>query len=227
MRQADFFTGLIPATLDMLCTAYSVRSAHDGGFFFSQSDTADHVFLLVDGRVKMGQLTEDGRQVTMRMIAAGQMFGGVSMLGPHGGYPATAEALGGCVALAWKGELFKELARHDPGLGMKMTELMYGHLEEMQDRFRELATERVERRVARALLRLGAQGEHEKADGPPFDIALSRQEIAEMTGTTLFTVSRLLSEWERQGVVVGGREHIVILSTELLRAIAEDSPPQG
>ena len=139
----------------------------------------------------------------------------------------TAEALGGCVALAWKGELFKELARHDPGLGMKMTELMYGHLEEMQDRFRELATERVERRVARALLRLGAQGEHEKADGPPFDIALSRQEIAEMTGTTLFTVSRLLSEWERQGVVVGGREHIVILSTELLRAIAEDSPPQG
>jgi CRP-like cAMP-binding protein len=221
VRQAELFTGLAPATLDMLCAAYSIRAVQDGGFFFMQSETAEHMFLLVEGRVRMGQLTEDGRRVTMRIIAAGQVFGGVSMLGPRGGYPATAEALGECIGLGWKGEQLKELARHDPGLGMKMTELMYGHLEEIQDRFRELATERVEQRVARALLRLGAP----VSGKLPADIALSRQEIAEMTGTTLYTVSRLLSEWERQGIVGGGRERIVISSEPLLRAIAQETPP--
>ncbi len=103
-----------------------------------------------------------------------------------------------------------------------MAELMYAHVQEMHARFRELATERVERRVARALLRLASQAGRRLADGVLIDLPLSRQEIAEMTGTTLFTVSRLLSEWERRGMIDAGRERVVIRNPHELVLIAED-----
>jgi CRP-like cAMP-binding protein len=99
---------------------------------------------------------------------------------------------------------------------------------ELQDRYRELATERVERRVARALLRLVRQtGRRQPEGGVLIDMPLSRQDVAEMTGTTLYTVSRILSHWEQLGLVAGAREQVVILSSHGLVAIAEDLPADG
>ena len=102
-----------------------------------------------------------------------------------------------------------------------MTELMYAHLKDMQNRFRELATKRVERRVARALLRLASQAGRRLEDGLLIDLPLSRQGIAEMTGTTLYTVSRLISEWERYGILIAGRERLVIRDPRALVLITE------
>jgi CRP-like cAMP-binding protein len=95
---------------------------------------------------------------------------------------------------------------------------------EVQDRYRELATEKVERRIARTLLRLAAQSGRRVAEGVLIDIPLTRQDIAQMTGTTLFTVSRTLSEWERQGLLSVGRERVVIREPHALVKIAEDLP---
>lgn len=144
----------------------------------------------------------------MRFIVPGQLFGGVAVLGATAAYPVAAEAMEASVALSWPGELLREQARRDPALGLKMTELMYGHVNEMQTRFLELATERVERRVARVLLRLASQAGSRRKEGLLIDLPLSRQGIAEMTGTTLFSVSRLLSEWERQRLIDTGRERV-------------------
>lgn len=93
-----------------------------------------------------------------------------------------------------------------------------------QDRYRELATERVERRVARALLRLVAQIGRPEEDGVTVAAPLARQDLAEMTGTTLFTVSRILSAWEGQGIVSTGRERVTLRDSALLARIAEDLP---
>jgi len=204
---------------------YSERSLEKGSFFFQQQDPAVHLYLLAAGRVKMCQVTEDGRQVTMRIVLPGQLFGGMALLGGKGTYPVSAEALEASMALSWRGESLRGLANSDPGLGLRMTEVMYAHVQEMQARFRELATERVERRVARALLRLASQAGRRLADGILIDLPLSRQEIAEMTGTTLFTVSRLLSEWERRGMIDAGRERVVIRRPHELVVIAEDIDP--
>ncbi len=223
VTRAEFFSGLQPKTLEAVCASYVERSVEKGSYFFHQEDTAEHLYLLAEGRVKMGQVTEDGQQVTMRMIVPGQLFGGMAVLGGTASYPVSAEAIEASKALAWKGEQLYELARRDPGLGLQMTQLMFAHLQEMQARFRELATERVERRVARALLRLASQAGRKVKEGLLIDLPLSRQEIAEMTGTTLFTVSRLLSEWERRGMIEAGRERVVIRNPHDLVVIAEDT----
>jgi CRP-like cAMP-binding protein len=95
---------------------------------------------------------------------------------------------------------------------------------QLQDRVRELQTERVERRVARALLRLANQSGKRIEAGILIDMPLSRQDLAEMTGTNLYSVSRILSGWEKQGLVETGRERVVLTMPHQLVMIAEDMP---
>ena len=87
-------------------------------------------------------------------------------------------------------------------------------------------TERVERRVARALLRLVHDAGRRAEGGVEIAFPVSRQDIAEMTGTTLYTVSRLLSGWEERGIVRSSRQRIVLTKPRALVAIAEDLPPR-
>jgi CRP-like cAMP-binding protein len=101
---------------------------------------------------------------------------------------------------------------------------MSDRIQELQDRLRELSTERVERRIANTLLRLARQTGQKTPDGIRIDLALSRQDIAEMSGTTLYTVSRTLSRWEQIGIVESGRERVLIRSPHGLVAIAQDLP---
>ena len=109
-----------------------------------------------------------------------------------------------------------------PRIAMNALSTTNRRLQEVQSRFRELATERVERRVGRALLRLARQAGKKTDEGIEIGFPLTRQDLAELTGTTLFTVSRILSEWESQGIVSGSRQRVVLKEPHRLVAIAED-----
>ncbi|GBC80838.1 Global nitrogen regulator [bacterium HR09] len=100
-------------------------------------------------------------------------------------------------------------------------------MEDMQQRILELASERVEQRLARCLTRLARQVGRQVPEGILLDVPLSRQDLASMTGTTLYTVSRILSHWEGQGIVKAGRQKLVILRPHALVAVAEDLPEGG
>jgi CRP-like cAMP-binding protein len=139
-------------------------------------------------------------------------------------YPASAEALDECRALTWEGATIAALMERYPRLALNGMRLLAQRVREFQDRLRELATERVERRVARMLLRLARQSGHKVAGGILIDLPLSRQNLAEMTGTTLYTVSRILSQWEARGLVETGRERVVIHDPHGLVVIADDLP---
>jgi CRP-like cAMP-binding protein len=89
-----------------------------------------------------------------------------------------------------------------------------------------MSTEQVERRIAHTLLRLVKQAGRKTAQGIEIDFPISRQDIAEMTGTTLHTVSRTLSAWETQGLVEGGRQRIVVCDPHRLFMLAEQRPDQ-
>jgi CRP-like cAMP-binding protein len=109
-------------------------------------------------------------------------------------------------------------------LALNGLRLVAGRFQDLQDRYRELSTERVERRIARVLLRLARQTGQRTERGVLIDLPLSRQDLGEMTGTTLYTVSRTLSGWEQQGLIETGRERIVIRNPHSLVSIAEDLP---
>ncbi|OGO62544.1 MAG: hypothetical protein A2030_04520 [Chloroflexi bacterium RBG_19FT_COMBO_50_10] len=99
--------------------------------------------------------------------------------------------------------------------------LMADQLNEIQDRFRQVTTQRVEQRLAHTLIRLASQSGKRVKEGILIDHALSRQDLAEMSGTTIFTASRTLRQWDERELVIAGREKVIIRNPHALARIIE------
>ena len=219
------FAGLTVEELDdVLREARSVRFARNTAVF-EQGAEAHSFFLLLHGHVRAGKATPDGQQIVVRYVEPGELFGVALAIGATR-YPATATAVVDSVALVWPSAAWPRLAAGHPALAMNAMQSLGGRLQDAHTRIIEMTTEQVERRVAHALLRLAKQSGRKVAEGIEIDFPISRQDVAEMTGTTLHTVSRILSGWESQGLVESGRQRIVIRDPHKLFGIAEGPPPQ-
>jgi CRP-like cAMP-binding protein len=217
------FEGLAGEELRDLLQRARVQKLEKGSALFEQGGAADRFFVLAEGHLKVTQVTPDGHQVVVRYINAGEMFGCVAVTGQQA-YPGTASAATDSTVVAWSAAEASDLVEKHPKFGTHILRMMGGRVQEAHARMREMATERVERRVARALLRLAREAGKRTEAGIEIDMPLSRQDVAEMTGTTLYTVSRLLSAWEQDGVVDAGRQRVVIKKPEALVKVAEDVP---
>ena len=214
------FEGMSAANLDrMLEHARSLRVPKDKAVF-EQEEEAHSFFLLVDGHVRVVQTTPDGQQIIVRYISPGELMGIAHAIGRKT-YPASAFAVVDCVVLAWPGHLWPEFAASFPAFGANTYKTVGTRLQETQARVVELSTEQVQHRVAHALLKLVNQAGKRTEDGILIDLPLSRQDIAEMTGTTLHTVSRLLTSWEEKGLVKSGRQKVTVTDPHRLFLLAE------
>lgn len=205
--------------LELVLANSTPRRIEEGGYFFLQGDPADYAYVLTAGQVKLLQANPAGQQVNLRTIYPWQLFGALGAVREQAAYPASAEALEDSNALAIRAKFLREMLQSRPQLSLGLMQLMTAYIQEMQSRYRELATERVEQRIARVLLRLAAQSGQRAEDG--IQLALSRQDLAEMSGTTLYTVSRVLADWDRQGLVETGREQVKIKRPHDFVRIAE------
>lgn len=223
LRKIGLFKDLTDIELQSVMREASELKFDQGSFLFYQDDPAERIFVLKSGRVKLYQLSNDGQQVLMRVMTPGMMFAAISLV-EGAMYPVSAEAAEDCEVLYWSQQTLLGLIHRFPVLALNAIKVLAGHVREFQDRYRELATERVERRIARAVLRLANQTGVKTDEGVLLNLPLSRQDLAEMSGTTLFTVSRILSQWEEKGLVSAGRERLVIRFPHGLVSIAEDLP---
>jgi CRP-like cAMP-binding protein len=156
----------------------------------------------------------------VRYVAPGETFGVAMAIGlPR--YPATATAVDDSVALAWPSATWPRLTAKFPALATNTLQTIGGRLQETHTRVIEMSTQQVEQRVAHALLRLANQSGRKVEHGVEIDFPISRQDIAQMTGTTLHTVSRILSGWESRGLIEGGRQRIVLREPHKLFVLAE------
>ncbi|MGH7118032.1 MAG: Crp/Fnr family transcriptional regulator [Acetobacteraceae bacterium] len=220
---ARLFAGVERAELRRIAEAARLVSRPAGGEFFAQGDAATAFFLLVEGRIRITQITSEGQQVALRYIAPGEVFGAVPLFS-GGPWPATALAVIDSTAARWSREATDRLTADYPVILANALAIVGERVRQIEDRYRELATERVEQRVAHALLKL-AQIPEQSATGAAIDFPISRQDIAELTGTTLHTVSRILSAWEQQGILESRRMHVRIVHPEGVRAIAAERKP--
>ncbi len=217
------FQGMQTADLDRILTAaQSIRCAKDAAIF-DQEGEAHSFFLLLDGHVRVIKTTPDGQQVIVRYISAGELLGIAHALGLTN-YPASAIAAVDCVVLAWPSTLWTEFSQRFPAFGANTYRTVGARLQEAHTRVVEMSTEQVEQRVARALVRLVTQTGKKTEEGILIDFPISRQDIAEMTGTTLHTVSRLLSAWDARGLVRSGRQKVTVVEPHRLQMLAEGHP---
>jgi CRP-like cAMP-binding protein len=223
LRRVNIFKDAPLEDLNIFKENSILRSIEEDGFLFFQGDHASHAYIVVSGRVKLLQSNPSGQQVNLRTVKEWDMFAALGAIRSNATYPVTAQALEPSAALAIEAKLLHEMMQTRPYLNFGLMELMTGYINELQVRYRELATERVERRLALTLLRLASQiGKRVQENGPTIELPLTRQDLAEASGSTIFTVSRTLAEWERQGLLEASRGRVLIRNPHGLVKIAED-----
>ncbi len=217
-ERPPLFFGILPVEYARISAAADVKEFARGDTLYVEGEPVKQILLLTSGIVKITQLGLGNTEVILRLGTPGDVLGAAD-LSASGNHCTTAHAFRLCRTLVWDALAFKALVELNPVLHENMVRILGGHLLELEERFREVATERVGPRVARQVVRLLEQ------IGRPVDgaveIGLSRQELARMTGTTLFTVSRLFSAWEARGMVRPRREAVAICDVQSLRAISE------
>ena len=219
VESAPLFTGVSPEDFRRISAAARLKRFNRGEMLYVEGDPVERALLLISGSVKITQVGPKGLEVILRLGGPGDVLDTVSLFS-SGRHYTTAQVIRRCTALVWDAGIFKDLVESIQVLHRNMIRFTYGHLRELEERFRELATERVAPRVARQLIRLQEQAcSPENGD---VEIGLSREGLAQMTGTSLFTVSRLLSAWEAHGLVNSRRESVMISDVQLLRKIFED-----
>ncbi|MGB3713109.1 MAG: Crp/Fnr family transcriptional regulator [Candidatus Promineifilaceae bacterium] len=223
LGRSPLFKGAETAELEAALAVARRSKLERGEFFFHQGEPAEHFYVIIEGQVRLSQLTAEGHQVIIHFMGPGDGMGIIVALSGTP-FPLSAEAVTDCYALKWDYDTTIELMANSPKLAMNGLRLVGRRFQELQERYLELSTERVERRVARAMLRLARQTGKRVDKGVLLDIQISRRDLGEMTGTTLYTVSRIMSGWEQAGLIETGRERIIIVQPHELVSIAEDLP---
>ncbi len=187
---------------------------------FEQGAPIDGLYILLDGCAKLLQVAADGEQVILRLVTPGEFTAAVAALDRVRRFPVTCRALTPVRVAFWPREEIRAIVAGHPALaGVLMSEIA-DRAQEMQRRFRQTATAKVPSRLAGLLLRLADQVGKPVKGGTLIDLPLTREEMSQMVGTTLYTVSRLLSEWAEAGWIEVGRQRVVVGSVEALRRLA-------
>jgi CRP/FNR family transcriptional regulator, nitrogen oxide reductase regulator len=219
IQGSPFFQGLSPSDCDQIAAKACDQNFLRKQIIFREGDPVNFIFLLASGQVKVTRLSRDGSEVILGVAQPGDVLGGLgSSFG--GVHLASAQALKDCSLHAWRSHDMDEFENRFAPLRRNNARILAERLRLLEERFRELATEPVSPRLASTLLRLlppssrGNSGEK---------IDLTYEELACMIGTTLFTVSRLLSDWKSRGLIHTGRRSIVIKDRKGLSDLAESA----
>ena len=180
-----------------------------GTVVFDEGQPALRFHLILSGHVRLVRLTAEGEQIIVLHVPAGQLFGLGAPLG-RATRQETAITADDCQLLSWPTALWQVFSDTCPGFATETMRALGARADEMTSRIVELSTKLVEQRIACAMLRMIGQSGRKVAGGIEIGFPISRQNIADMTGTTLHTVSRVLSAWEKQGLIISARCHIVV-----------------
>lgn len=216
----DFLHGLSRKQGDEIIRRGTMLDLKAGAVLFHESDPARRSFLVLKGRLKLGKVHELGKEVLIRYIGPGELTAMITVLEERD-YPVSAETVGETRVVGWDKRTMLEIMAEHPQLSINMIRNSIDRLEDLQSRYLELHAEQVEKRIARSLLRIMKQSGRRSGDEIIIDFPISRQELADYTGTTLYTVSRTLSGWEKKGWVKSKRARIIIADPHALVLFSE------
>lgn len=221
LARSELFCGVaVEALREVQAVAFRRRFAA-GEAVFQQEDAVTTLYIIVVGRLRATQATLDGQQIIIRYLGPGEVAGYAALSGAAS-HPGAVNAVDDTHVIGVPAAVVRDIMTRYSTVAINAAALIGERYRDLQVRLRELSTERVEQRIAHTLLRLAQQAGRRTARGIEIAFPLSRQDLAEMTGTTLHTVSRTLSGWEARGLIGSGRRRVVIVMAEALAEVAEE-----
>lgn len=215
LKQSLIFSSLSDRELAELSRLTIERRFGLEEFVFWEGDRADYFYIIVEGRIKVIKYSSSGKGFIIAFFGAGEMFGEVAVFEDRP-YPASAQAVEETRILGIKKEHFLSFLSSHPQVALSIISVLGGRLRDAQDRLKDLAGERVEQRLARTLLMLASRM------GPT--LPFTRQELADMSGTTTESVIRITSQLKERGIIDTVRGRITILDETKLTLLGEGPP---
>jgi CRP/FNR family transcriptional regulator len=215
LKRTVLFSDLSQSELDELTKLTSERNYEVGEYVFWEGDSGDYLYTVGEGRIKVSKLSSQGKEVIIAFFSPGEMFGEVALFEGRA-YPASAQATTAAKVLAIRRQDILKLLTKHPQIALVIIGVLSGRLREAQRRLKDLALERVDQRLARVLLMLSAK----LGETLPF----TRQEIADMAGTTTETTIRFISRLKEGKIISSDRGKLVILNKTKLELIGEGPP---
>jgi CRP-like cAMP-binding protein len=207
METSELFTGLPVAVCKKILAAAELRNFNCGEVIYWVGDPSMEIFLLAEGRVKIVQQSENGSEIILRLHLPGQVMGQLGST-TKGQYTSIAQTLQACKTYVWKVPVFEALCERFPLLSRNTVKIISQQLSELSRRLCALSTGSVSPRLAHGLLCL--VGQIGRKTNSLFELDITQEILAQMTGMTLFTANRQLSTWEKQGLVICRRNSIAI-----------------
>jgi CRP/FNR family transcriptional regulator len=219
LRRTAIFRRLSPEDRQRLVAVASTREFDKGALLFSEGDASDALYTVVDGRVKVYKTTPRGTDVILELFGPGDPVGAVAVYESRA-YPATAVALEPTTCLVVPRQAIFSLLETYPTLVRGLLIGLTHRLVELTNRLTELSGGRIEARLARFMLKLTDDMGQPRSDGTFIPLVLSRQEIADMIGTTIETSIRIMSRWGKQDIVRTEKDGFVVVDRAALEVVA-------
>lgn len=218
LRKLPFFKGLPDQTITEVNLLFREQGYETGETIYFTGDPATRLYVVAAGKVKLLRHAPTGQEVLLDLLILGDFFGSLPILGENT-YPDTAQAHTTCCALTISGEEFQKILEQHPQVSLALLEIVSHRLREAREIIHQLSAAPVESRLAATLLKL-AEKLGEEHDGELLiQLPLSRQDLADMTGATVETVSRIMSQFRKQNLIRSGRGWVAITNRDELAAI--------
>jgi CRP/FNR family transcriptional regulator len=219
LRKLPFFRRLSQPLRQRVAAVARIKAHDRGELIFSEGDPSDAFMVIVDGRVKVFKATPAGKEIILEIFGAGDPLGAVAV---YEGAPfmASAVALEPSQVLAIEQRAFFRLLEDDPAMVRGLLSGLTIRLAELTRRLAEMSGARVEARFARLFLKLCDQIGRAERGGVFVPMPLARQELADLTGTTIETAIRIMSRWQKEDVLHTEKDGFVIMNREALEDAA-------
>ncbi len=220
LSQCAVFARLDSPVLAALQEIARIYTLENRELLFREQDTAHSFYILVRGGIRLLENTPDGQCVTIKVYGPGDCFG---LLAVAGGYPhpSSAEAIAESVVISIMGHAAREVMLTYPQFALQVLDVLVSHVHHAHGRVRQMMAERVEQRLARALLHYGSKFGQAAGSVIVIEMALTQQDMAQFAGTSVETVNRTLKTWQERGWIRAARQRIDITDADALNRLAE------
>ncbi len=222
-RAHPVFRGVPPKEIEALVPVTQTERFRPRAFIFMEGDPSLWLYIVNSGRVKILKHSRAGKDVVLELLGPGEIFGGVAVLEKRP-YPATAQAMETTDVLKIPRDPLLTLSDRHPSIVREMALMIGRRLRTAHESVKSLAVEPVEARLAATLVRLADREGKPSRSGIELPYHLTRQSLADMTGTTVETAIRVVSRWLKDGLVIDDSGRLVLKKPEALRAMAQGEP---
>jgi CRP-like cAMP-binding protein len=219
LSQVPFFQDLTSADLEWVNSLFHEVDFNVDEVICHSGEPAQQFFVVADGRVKLLRHSLTGRDILLDLLTPGEFFGSFSGQGDDV-YPETAQAQSPCCILVIGRKTFQQILKQHPNVALKVIDIMARRLQTANERVHQLSALPVDGRIASILMMLGNKFGEKREVGWLLQVPLSRDDLAGMTGTTTESASRVMSQFQKDGLIRSGRGWVALTDREGLETIA-------